>query len=674
MRSFAILFILVLLSRVAVGQPPKPIIFNGQPAGEQGIDIRQQTWFYEDPANDTIQMLASVRNQRFIPLTVAPKIYSHGDRIKSTRIVWLRFQLTNRHPRDTVHIWYEPGTHALSTLYEASGKLIDKSGFFVKSAVIWSWPRGLSVILPPQSTKTYYVRLLDYIRVFPTDSDLIYSPLAYARAQIREFGLTRWLLITMILIIGCLGLMCLYTSFQYYLNRDKTYLFYALYAGAAFCWIVKFSDNRFGLGIAPAGMLQFFHPSWISISYAVSFFYALFLTNLLNLRTEQPTFWRIVQWLMGVLAVQQLMALLELGTGPWFTYNTYYLFSDLSGVCTGLVLLVATARSRSPLKGYLLTGGAGLYIISISPFHGFLWFPTVSVKAAVFINYPPLWMALGLLVELFCFALALAYRNRLMELENQSMHLTYLKQLEAQLAQRTEEIQAQNQQLEAQRIHQLELGFEQKLAQTEMTALRAQMNPHFIFNCLNSIKLYATANEATKAADYLTRFSRLIRLVLENSRSERVTLQNELEALQLYLEMEAMRFKDKLQFQVVIDNRIDPGFIEIPPLLIQPYVENAIWHGLMHKLEGGMVTVRVDQPQDERLLVTITDDGVGRRVAAELKSKSAIPKKSLGMNVTNERITLINQLYQTHTQVTIHDLVDAQGQSAGTEVALEIPV
>jgi sensor histidine kinase YesM len=119
---------------------------------------------------------------------------------------------------------------------------------------------------------------------------------------------------------------------------------------------------------------------------------------------------------------------------------------------------------------------------------------------------------------------------------------------------------------------------------------------------------------------------------------------------------------------------VDTDFIEIPPLLIQPYVENAIWHGLMHKTEGGTVALRVEQPADNLLRVTITDDGVGRARAAQLKSKSAAPRKSFGMDVTSERITLINQLYKTHTRVQIHDLTDAAGEPAGTEVVLETTI
>ncbi|WP_345248113.1 sensor histidine kinase [Nibrella saemangeumensis] len=246
--------------------------------------------------------------------------------------------------------------------------------------------------------------------------------------------------------------------------------------------------------------------------------------------------------------------------------------------------------------------------------------------------------------------------------------------LQRQLAQREMEVLTTAHELEEQRVSQLRSDFERRVAEAEMTGLRSQMNPHFIFNCLNSIKLYAIENDSEKASDYLTKFSRLIRLVLENSRSERVTLRNELDMLQLYADMETMRFKQKLSFFVEVEPDVDVGFVEIPPLLLQPYVENAIWHGLMHKPEGGTVRVRASQSQENLLQLTITDDGVGRTRAAELKSKSASHRKSFGMKMTSERIALVNQLYQTHTQVEIQDLVDTDGLPAGTEVIIQIPI
>ncbi len=216
--------------------------------------------------------------------------------------------------------------------------------------------------------------------------------------------------------------------------------------------------------------------------------------------------------------------------------------------------------------------------------------------------------------------------------------------------------------------------FKHQITQTEIKALRAQMNPHFIFNCLNSIQLFTVQNNTEKAFDYLTKFSRLIRLVLENSRSEKVTLANELETLRLYIELEAMRFRDKFKYQINVSDSIDQSYIEIPPLLLQPFVENAIWHGLMHKEEGGTVIVEVEQQSVSTLHVTITDNGVGREKAAEFKSKSATRNKSFGMKVTSERIELINQLYSTNTQVSIIDLKDEKGRATGTKVIIEIPI
>ena len=239
--------------------------------------------------------------------------------------------------------------------------------------------------------------------------------------------------------------------------------------------------------------------------------------------------------------------------------------------------------------------------------------------------------------------------------------------LKAALAQTT----AENRRREAE-LREREARFGRQLAETEMTGLRAQMNPHFIFNCLNSIKLYASDNDAAKASEFLTKFSRLIRLVLENSRREKVTLANELEALKLYLDMEVMRFKDKLHYHLDVDLAIEQDFVEIPPLLLQPYVENAIWHGLMHKPAGGSVRIRLGQPDENYLQIAITDDGIGRAKAAELKSKSATRHKSFGMKATTERILLINQLYDSRTEVNVHDLVDARGEACGTEVIVTI--
>ena len=214
----------------------------------------------------------------------------------------------------------------------------------------------------------------------------------------------------------------------------------------------------------------------------------------------------------------------------------------------------------------------------------------------------------------------------------------------------------------------LKTEFNKKLAEVEMSALRAQMNPHFLFNCLNSINRYIVRSDPETASNYLTKFSRLIRLILQNSKSPTVSLKNELEALRLYIDMEEMRFENRFEYSIGIDNVVEPEYIEVPPLLLQPYVENAIWHGLMHKESKGRLTVEVAK-KNGSLRCVIEDNGIGRQKAQQLKSKSATRDKSMGIKITNDRLNL----YQAHTHVEIIDLFDQYGSPAGTRVVLHIP-
>ena len=211
---------------------------------------------------------------------------------------------------------------------------------------------------------------------------------------------------------------------------------------------------------------------------------------------------------------------------------------------------------------------------------------------------------------------------------------------------------------------------QRRRTELELASLRAQMNPHFIFNCLNSIYRYTKERDTDTATKYLQKFSSLLRLVLENSRSEKITLARDLEALQLYVDIEALRFKEKLRFSLELAPDIDPTFLQIPGMLLQPHVENAIWHGLMHRKEGGQLRVRLTLPAETLLRVEIEDDGIGRAAAAELASKSVLTKKSLGQKITGERLRATGKLAST---VTI-DLTDTDGNSAGTRVVLEIPL
>ncbi|MFK7970687.1 MAG: histidine kinase, partial [Bacteroidia bacterium] len=220
----------------------------------------------------------------------------------------------------------------------------------------------------------------------------------------------------------------------------------------------------------------------------------------------------------------------------------------------------------------------------------------------------------------------------------------------------------------------LRLHYEQRLSDMEMSALRAQMNPHFIFNAMNSIEYFIINNEQEKAIDYLNRFSRLIRLILQNSKSTIVPLKDDLEALKLYLEIENMRFDELFEYEIKIEKNLDTALIKVPPMLMQPYVENAIWHGLLQKKrKDGKIglTIRKDKGS---LICLIEDNGIGRAAAEQLKSKSGTRKKSFGMKITSDRLEALNKITGTNASVHIYDLQNKEHEPAGTRVELIIPV
>jgi ligand-binding sensor domain-containing protein len=223
----------------------------------------------------------------------------------------------------------------------------------------------------------------------------------------------------------------------------------------------------------------------------------------------------------------------------------------------------------------------------------------------------------------------------------------------------------------ARREHEKAL-LQNRIAQTELKALRAQMNPHFIYNAINSVQYFITNNDPESSQKYLAKFARLIRYVVDNSKPASIPLQTEINALLLYLDLEALRFERRFEYKVEIGEGIDANFIQIPSMLVQPYVENAIWHGLMHKDGAGKIDISFTMEPDI-LKCVIKDDGIGRKRSKEIKQKDSVPRRSLGMAITQERLEIINQMNNTELNVVITDLFNEKNEGIGTKVELFIP-
>ncbi len=211
-----------------------------------------------------------------------------------------------------------------------------------------------------------------------------------------------------------------------------------------------------------------------------------------------------------------------------------------------------------------------------------------------------------------------------------------------------------------------------KIANIESQALRAQMNPHFIFNTLASIQDYISSNDTDSALIYLTKFAKLMRKIMENSKQQLITVAEEADALKLYLELEVMRFKQKFEYHIIIDPSIDKNYDQIPSMLIQPYVENAIKHGLLPNEGNGKLEITLEK-QGDTILCIIEDNGIGRKKSMEMKTIRVTQHKSMGMTITQERLSVLNSSLKSNIFVEIIDLYQ-NGEPAGTKVQLIIPL
>jgi LytS/YehU family sensor histidine kinase len=292
-------------------------------------------------------------------------------------------------------------------------------------------------------------------------------------------------------------------------------------------------------------------------------------------------------------------------------------------------------------------------------------------------------MQIALVVDMCFYFTGLAYRDRQVEKDkiifqqqlitqleaNETLQEKFRSELEQQVEEKTKELIEQRKVLETEKEAKLLADFNRKFSESELKALRSQMNPHFVFNILNTIESYTLENNKEGASLMIQKFSKLTRLVLENSMNQLVPFENDWKSLQLYIELEQMRYADKFSVAYNVHQQIQAHDYLIPPMIIQPFVENAIIHGLRNRQDAnGKLNLSADF-SNEYIIVHIEDNGIGRVRAAELKVDNPIQKYSLGIKVTQDRISMFNNLNQnTKANVEIQDL------SEGTRVVIRLPV
>jgi len=284
-----------------------------------------------------------------------------------------------------------------------------------------------------------------------------------------------------------------------------------------------------------------------------------------------------------------------------------------------------------------------------------------------------IWTQIGTLIECLLFSAGLGYKTKLvLDEKNRTQNELILKLEENQKLQDAL-TQKLKEEVDVKDKERITVDYENKILVLESELLSSQMNPHFIFNSLNSIKYYALTQPPVETAKFVTSFAKLMRIILNNSKRKKISLREEIEFLDTYLTVEQKRFDKKFNYEIFVDSVINVENTYIPPMLLQPYIENALWHGLLHKSEPGKISISVTE-NHEYLIFVIEDDGIGRKASGKVKqSKSKNKPISYGTSITSDRLQLLNDIYKTNASVIVEDLQDDSNLSCGTRITLKLP-
>tara|TARA_R110002096_G_scaffold237751_1_gene428572 strand:+ start:18422 stop:20302 length:1881 start_codon:yes stop_codon:yes gene_type:complete len=422
-----------------------------------------------------------------------------------------------------------------------------------------------------------------------------------------------------VLFIGGIAFLLIYTFGIYFIYKDSIFLHYGIYLVFLLMYLgIKMYPQ---LSTIIFGHYPVLNHMWNEVTQVLlNFWYTRFVRKFIDAKNLYPKFDKAARYIEWFLLVISVLIIVTLIISP---INTVLI--KIVTLERLVMIFFAIASNVYIIKN--LKDRRGLFILVGSTF-------LLSGSVAALVLGDIQYFMMGVMIEIFIFAMGLGILMKRREDEK-----TVLSK---------------------------------EMERVKMTALQTQMNPHFIFNSLNSIRSYMLRNKTNEASGYLSKFSRLIRLILEYSSEEHITLEEELKVLSLYVHIEQLRFREEFGFTIEMSGDINAEQILVPPLIVQPFLENAIWHGLMQK-EGEKELV-LDVTRKRGLLqITLRDNGIGRKKAGANKSGAQMKRKSMAIELTTKRLEILNSKSDLRNTVIINDLYDSEGEPLGTEVIIKMP-
>ncbi len=438
------------------------------------------------------------------------------------------------------------------------------------------------------------------------------------------------------------------TLFLYHLmifiqTQKMVYLYYCLYVLSLLIYFYPKNPYYLYLFALEDTFSMRYHFYNVLIQPFIYFWYFNFLRSFVEKEKNYQNIKRFLHYLSMFCLITISLLIVEYQyqwTGYFYTiYNVFRILVII--IC--MTLISYFIKNYTPVIKYILIGASFFLIGALLAFG-------LSGKEMIFGSKITaiLFMKIGSVIEILLFALGLGARIKLIEQQKQDTQTRLINEL-----QKNEKLQTALEQKLQQEISIIK--YEKEIALLESRLLRSRMNPHFIFNSMNALKRFVLENKQVSAADYLDQFSILLRQVLINSGKRMISLQEELDALHNYLELERNRLEDGFDYHIEIDPNVDTYFTQIPPMLLQPFVENSIWHGIRHlKNIKGKISISI-QEENEMICITIEDNGIGRIKATEINQQNRTEHESIASTLTNQRLSILKSYENLIIDIEITD-------------------
>lgn len=473
--------------------------------------------------------------------------------------------------------------------------------------------------------------------------------------------------------VGIMFVLSLFHFLLYFQHRDKLYL---LYSGYTFFIIL--SQLQF---VKQGFLLQLIEPIWSITYYGETFtetyyiIYTFLAFKFLDLQKHLPE-WH--NWGMKAVKVIIIYCSLKLIvytiTRNEQIMNQGYLIFTVMMSILAIVLYYPFFKVKSKIKYYLIIGSLFLFLMSVTSLiiYNSLKVNNQDTEFSFSILY------IGFIIENILFALGLGHKQKLILEERDQSQAELIVQLQENESlrksvheQMKKDIEILNRQAEIEKLRIIQLENDKDIAELKVSSLRSQMNPHFIFNSLNSIKHYIIENDTQHAVYYLNKFSKLIRKILASSMEKESSLEEELETMNLYVNIENIRLNNAIQFITETDENLNLQFIKIPTFILQPFLENAIWHGLSLKEGEKILKLSVKNSNCSHIRINIIDNGVGIDRSMKIKNEKKYIKHSVGINLCEERLMHFSRNFKNDYKLTFSNL---PGEAYGTNVTILLPV